>query len=360
MKARYIIVLSLVIGFSFSSSAQLNRLFISIEEQCWENEKQVIKALINQEFQKAKTDSLLKVWDDLCGSTEASIRTRILYDLRFNGKLEDPIPMDYWKLYFRLFPTYTYVSSPEQLKFLEWTQARADQFSKSGFLSDRDKIVLQLLAAQSNNGAYEILRNKDNYRRPEFDSLRDYLRNEKLHRAGALGFGYSYYFLSGDLAENLGAMHGFTLNVQLPLLSENHRYSLGMDFGLAWSEEKAYLRFDNQGEITTTDLETFLNFDLFLQYRFIDARRSKFSIFGGLGVAQFFTDLSYLNAEDVEVSIHLPEVQPMFGLDYRYEVYGKQSIGLKSVFSPLDFSWNDELRSPLAGIMIRNSIYYQF
>ncbi len=356
MKVFSLVIIVAFALFPLSAQNDFDDLFISIGELCFRNEARVINSLQKGPLQEAEGDSLIQLWDRYCGPTEASIRTRLLYDLKFNQDLDTVVPFLYWHTYLN------YLSGEEILipsldEHLKWTQAEAARILASREWPIYEKAVLGLLASTKISEAYEFLRPKEFDDNPQVAELRE-LVQRKAHAAfrNIFSLSYNYFYLSNDLQANLGAMHGIALAMEIPF----DRSRLGFQFGWAASEEKAYLRFDNQGVLTESDLESFIYFDSYLMYDMLAGRRSHFSAFAGFGFGQFFTDLNYINEADEEVMLGVSTFYPLVGLDYYLEVKGTQSIGIRSTFKLSNFDSNDELRSPLDGFMLQNTLYYRF
>lgn len=358
MKIRkYFLLLLPFLSYSVQAQGDFDKLFVSLGQLCWENEITVINELIKGPLQKEAGDSLILLWERDCGKTEASIRTRILHDIKFKGKLDTIIPDSYWEqLYFK------YLSGEEMLTYhleahLFWTQEEAERILSSKEWPAYEKMVLEILSCTSITKAYTYFHKKENYYNPEMEKLRQFASAEiKRQYFNAISIHYNYFYLTGDLADELGALHGFSFAAEMPF----DRIRLSVQTGVAASEKKSYLRFYNENQSVISDLEYFIHLDCYLNYAFIEARRSRYSVIGGFGFAEFTTDLTYYNDADEEVAVGLSTFYPIFGLDYHREIAGLRSIGIRSVLKTGNFDSNEELRSPLDGFMIQNSLYFRF
>lgn len=354
-----ILVLALLISLpSLKAQNDFDQLFISFGEICLSTENRVLRELKKGPLEEFTGDSLIRLYEKNCGPTEASMRTRILHDIKFKAKLDSVLPLWVWRSHFG------YLAGDEYLiplldDHLQWSQEEAQRILENKTLPKYERTVVQLLASSSIQSSYESLKQKDLYEDPHYDSLRATLL-QKAHANGfnAITISYNYHLLGGDLQTELGALHGISFGFEFPV-RKNLRW--GLLFGVSASEQKAYLRFDDQGFITSSDLEAFYQFESFVNYEFASLRLSGFSVLGGLGLGYFATDLSYYDPEiDGEVAVGLSTIYPIVGLDYHREFYGTRTIGLRSCFKLTDFGNNDQLRSPLSGYMLQNSLYFRF
>lgn len=351
------LLLLIFLSFSIHGQSDFSKLFVSLGQLCWEKENAVIAQLKQGPLQKESGDSLINLWESDCGKTEASIRTRILHDIKFKGKLDTLIPKSYWEHFYFKYLSGAEMLTPELDSHLTWTQAEARRIRGSQNWPDYEKMVLDLLSCQSMSEAYSYFHSKEKYYNADLAELRQIASAEARRQSfNAMSLHYNYFFLTGDLARELGAMHGFSLAAELPF----ERIRISAQLGFAASEKKSYLRFYNENQSVISDLEYFFHIDCYLNYTIIEARRSRYSLIGGFGFGQFTTDLSYLNELEEEIALGLNTFYPVFGFDYHREIAGLHAIGIRSVLKTTNFNSNEELRSPLDGIMIQNSLYFRF
>ncbi len=344
-------------GFLVQAQNQnFSNLFKPVASICWENEKMIMKQLQAPEFNPYMSDSLIDLWESYCGANEASIRSRLVFDLKTTGRLDTSIPLSYWNLYLRNFHNQGGLSSPLKSHLL-WTRKEAQKLLAIDRWRDYEKGVLVLLASESIQGAYDQFLDKELYDSPELKPLRERVKKNAEGSIPPHGFGiiYNYQYLSGSLREELQAMHSIGL-----LIEYNWEdFLVGFSAAAGLSERKSYLRFSNEGELVTSDLESYFHFELYGGYQLWEKRRNHVHLIAGIGYNIFTTDLTFINEFDENQVLNMTSIYPTFGIDYRVQVYGSRSIGLRSQIQLQDFSSNPELRSSLSGAAILGSIYFR-
>lgn len=355
MKHILLPALLLLSSWSIGQTKNFEDLFQPVGSLCWEAEKKIIDTFLADGLQEASGDSLIQIWESYCGANEASIRTRLLYDLKFKGQLDTSVPLNYWRIYIGYLAHDEYLSSHLK-RHLSWCHDEAQKLLKSKEWGAYEKGVLGLFAHSSLQSAYEPLLKKEVFYEKGHLELREYLE-EKITNEGKTGLGlaYSYIWLNGSLAEELGALHAISLLGEVNLKP----LTLGINLGFAFSEQKAYLDFNNQGDLVNSDLEELFHLEILLGYDFYRLRRQHFQAFLGVGINNFSTDIEFLNEFDEQQFINISSVYPTVGLDYHFQVYGSRSIGIRTQLQLMDYGNNEELRSGLSGIMLRNSLYFR-
>lgn len=356
MKIRDLLLAFFMISSLGAQQKSFDSLFEPVAHICWEHEKAIIGQLIAEGLQLNQSDSLINAWEAYCGPNEASIRSRLLYSLKFKGAPDTIIPMAYWEYYIGQLKAPIYQSHLQ--KHLAWSQTQAQQLLNSKDWPEYEEAILKILARESAQGAYESLLSKRlYYGGNEVREIRGKFEENLENREGnGFGLAYNYYWLNASLGDALGALHGLSLLWEY----QSQKLSLGLNLGLAFSEQKAYLNFINQGNLETSDLETMLHFDLQIAYEILSQRRSHLWAYLGFGFNSFSTDLSYFNEFDEETYISVSSFYPLTGLDYNIQVYGTRSIGLRSQVQFMNYGRNDELRSSLEGLMLKTSLYFRF
>jgi len=356
MKRFYLLCLFIPSAFLNAQNRDYNDLFKSVSSLCEDTEKEVVLKLEQNGLQAGISDSLINLWETYCEPTEFSIRSRLLYDLKFQTKLDTTVPIDYWRIYIDYLRRHNYLPAHLQ-RHIAWSKKEASILLEQQDWPDYEKAVLNLLAANSLDDANHRFLSKDLYYMEEVDTLQKTLESEVYKIGGrGFGFGYSYFWLNGSLADELMAMHGINI-----FWERNFRpLTFGASVDFAVSEKRAYLDFNNQGLLVNSDLEGYFQIDLRLGYEFLRSRRNHFQAFIGFGYNSFSTDLDYYNAAEEQVFISVGSFYPIVGLDYQLQLYSSRSIGIRSQLQLNDFGTNEELRSSLSGIMLKNSLYFKF
>ncbi len=356
MKRFYLLCLLIPGTLLHAQNRDYSDLFQSVSTLCEDTEKAVVLNLEQNGLQEGISDSLINLWESYCEPTEFSIRSRLLYDLKVEGKLDTTVPIDYWRIYIDYLHRNNYLPAHLQ-RHIAWSKKEASNLLEKREWPNYEKAVLNLLAAKSLDKAYNRFLHKDLYYLEDTDTLRKALE-KKVYSSGSrgFGFGYSYFWLTGSLADELGAMHG--LNIFWEHNFQPVTFGVSVDF--AFSEQRSYLDFDNQGELVNSDLEGFFQLDLRLGYEFIRSRRNHFQAFMGFGYNSFGTDLEYFNEFEEQSFISVSSFYPLVGLDYQLQLYSSRSIGLRTQLQLTDFGTTEELRSSLSGLMLKNSLYFKF
>lgn len=357
MKKLYGLTL-LLLSFSLhSQNKDFKNLFKPVASICWDTEKAVVQELEAKGL-LANSDSLIDLWEATCAPNEASIRTKILYDLKFKTKLETAVPNDLWRMYLEYLQHDGILSAPME-RHRQWTQKVAEGLLQSREWDDYSKGVLSLLAGKTLQSTYNRFLKKDLHRAASLDSLSELIERE-VERNGKTGWGiaYQYAYLSGTMADSFGAMHGLSTFGEYRF----DKLSIGFELGFAFGERNPSFRFDNQGSLDTSDLGANFKLNAYLAYRLIRSRRHHWQVLFGIGYNSFSTDLSFLNDLEEREVINLADFTPNFGLDYRYQIYGSRSIGIRSQLYLNDYNngLNNEFRGDLSGWMLLNSLYFRF
>lgn len=357
MKKRYFLALIL---FSFGLSAQnkdFSDLFKPVASICWDTEKAVVQELEAKGLQE-NSDSLIAIWESVCDPNEASIRSKILYDLKFKSNLENPVPNDLWRMYLEYFQDEGFLSAHME-RHLRWTQKLASEMLQSKEWDNHSKGILTLLSGSHLQSTYNEFLHKDLYRASELDSLIQ-LVERSAERSPKTGWGiaYQYGYLEGSLADAFGTLQG------LSLFGEHSwdRYTLGVEIGLLGGERSPSFRFDNQGVLDTSDLSLGFRLNAYLAYELLRSRRHHWKLLFGLAYNNYSTDLSFVNEFEENETINLSAFTPNIGFDYRYQIYGTRSIGLRSQIYIVDYNngLNNEFRGDLSGWMVLSSVYFRF
>ncbi|WP_421754234.1 hypothetical protein [Croceimicrobium sp.] len=341
---------------SYGQNHSFSDLFQSVNSICWETEAEIIKAQAAGTLSEKQSDSLINRWELFCGSTEASIRSRLLHDLKYQGKLDTLIPLEYWRVYFKNLEGDSYLSVDLQ-KHLEWSKGEAWQLLYSREWPKYERKVLEILAADDMQEVYDQMMRMETYNDPEFEKLSQLVKDEAQPEDISFGLAYNYFYLNQDLKDNLGALHGASLLLDY----QTEKFGFSLQTGFAASEQKAYLRFVEDGNLTESDLEVLFHIEAYLQYAVINSRRSRLRFGAGLGYNSFSTDLSNYDEElDQENPIGIGSFYPSIGLDYSYRLHGTRRLGLAAQYHLTDYNGNDELRSALSGHMLACSLYLSF
>lgn len=351
---RFLLIILCFPLLSFAQSST-DGLYIQPWEICEEWFKEHLNEL-TQDFQSQDSlEALLQEWELFCDPNTASIRQRLLGELEFKGSTEPNTDLSNFTQSHLQFVRNPQWAGPLVEAHWLYCRNKAEKLLKRDNWSLKDKFLLEVLAAKNQHQVLERIYERD-YKDLDLSKNMRESMDEDISEVLNLSLGYNRLQFNRVLEQELTAANGLWLAVDFN--NRNNLFAFSISFNV--TEEKAYLRLLEEGQVRTSDLELLFMGDINYGRTIWAGRRHALKLMVGIGMANFSTDLRTQTEEGETISIGISSYHFNTGLDYSWRFYGGHEIGLRPLVAFSNFNRDEDLRGNLAGSILQMSLYYRF